>query len=110
MDSETSALPRFAEHKCFLNETWRVITCAKLSVDDEGRDVHYVGSMGTMTISSRGKDGAGEVSVLINSARQSLIAWSTEPIKEGVDVLVIDDLAPQTVLVEPINNHFHTNI
>ena len=70
----------------------------------------FIGCVGDVILATRGKDGAGEAFIEINGTRQACIAWSEEPIGEGVKVLVIDDLAVQTVLVEPLSKHFSTLI
>lgn len=67
----------------------------------------YVGCIGEISVSTRGQQGAGEAVVEVRGSRQSCIAWSDTPLQRGEKVLVIDDLATQTVLVEPWSVHIH---
>jgi hypothetical protein len=49
-----------------------------------------VGSIGVLTIATRGDKGPGEVLVQIRGGSETYIAWSPEPLPRGASVLVID--------------------
>jgi hypothetical protein len=58
-----------------------------------------VGSIGVLTIATRGDKGPGEVLVQIRGGSETYIAWSPEPLPRGASVLVIDSRGTRTVEV-----------
>jgi len=63
------------------------------------RDLSAVGSLGVLTVATRGSQGAGEVLVSLRGGSESLLAWSDEPLPKGTHVMVIDAIATRTVRV-----------
>jgi hypothetical protein len=61
------------------------------------QEYSLVGSIGEMTIATRGQAGPGEVLVRIRGGTESYIAWSIEPIRKGATVLVIESRGSRTV-------------
>jgi hypothetical protein len=61
------------------------------------RDGALVGSIGVLTIATRGQAGPGEVLVQIRGGSETYIAWSPEPLPRGSTVLVIDSRGSRTV-------------
>ena len=57
---------------------------------DYARDDTLVGSIGVITIATRGQAGPGEVLVQIRGGSETYIAWSPEPLPRGSTVLVIE--------------------
>lgn len=57
-----------------------------------------VGTMGYLTVATRGADGPGEVSI---SPQGCYIAWSQEPIARGSQVIVTAERDTRTVSVQP---------
>jgi len=69
---------------------------------DEQRDAMQnvtVGSRGTLTIATRGKDGPGEVQV---DEGETFIAYSEEPLSKGTVVVIYDTHGGRRVDVEPL--------
>ena len=64
-------------------------------------DDSLIGSIGVITIATRGAAGAGEVMVKIRGGSEAFIAWSAEPIRRGSTVLVINNRGTRTVDVSP---------
>ena len=60
-------------------------------------DESLIGSIGVMTIATRGAHGPGEVLVKIRGGSEAFIAWSAEPIPRGSTVLVINNRGTRTV-------------
>jgi hypothetical protein len=60
-------------------------------------DYELVGSIGVLTIATRGQAGPGEVLVKIRGGRETFIAWSLTPILKGATVLVIESRGTRTV-------------
>jgi membrane protein implicated in regulation of membrane protease activity len=60
-----------------------------------------IGCVGSLTVATRGRAGAGEVLVTVRGSRETYLAWSQESLPRGTDVLVIDVRGPRTVQVEP---------
>jgi membrane protein implicated in regulation of membrane protease activity len=58
-----------------------------------------IGSRGTLTIATRGKDGPGEVQV---DGGEAFIAYSAEPIPTGTTVVIYDTHGARRVDVEPL--------
>jgi hypothetical protein len=65
------------------------------------RDGALVGSIGVLTIATRGQGGPGEVLVQIRGGSETFIAWSPEPLPRGSTVLVIDSRGSRAVDVSP---------
>lgn len=59
-----------------------------------------IGQVGLVIAPTRGKDGAGEVSIAVGGSREVYLAWSKDPIPKGTQVLVIDECGVRTVTVE----------
>ncbi len=64
-------------------------------------DASAIGCVGTLTVATRGEHGAGEVLVTVRGAKETLMAWSDEPLPKGAKVLVVDVRGARTVVVEP---------
>lgn len=60
-----------------------------------------VGCVGSLTVATRGPEGAGEVLVTVRGSRETYLAWSQQPLPRGTEVLVIDVRGARTVQVEP---------
>jgi hypothetical protein len=61
------------------------------------RDEAAIGTVGVLTIATRGSAGPGEVLVKIRGGTEHFLAWSEKPIKRGAIVLIIDCRGPLTV-------------
>jgi hypothetical protein len=72
-------------------------------VDGDGT---LVGSIGVLTIATRGQAGPGEVLVPIRGGSETFIAWSAEPLARGSTVLVIESRGTRTVDVSAWNDPF----
>jgi hypothetical protein len=70
-------------------------------------DVSLIGCIGVLTVATRGQAGPGEVLVKIRGGREAYIAWSSEPIRRGSTVLVIESRGTRAVDVsewtDPLN-------
>ena len=70
-------------------------------------DVSLIGCIGVLTVATRGPAGPGEVLVKIRGGREAYIAWSSEPIRKGSTVLVIESRGTRAVDVsewtDPLN-------
>jgi hypothetical protein len=70
-------------------------------------DVSLIGRVGVLTVATRGPAGPGEVLVKVRGGREAFIAWSTEPIRRGSTVLVIESRGTRAVDVsawtDPLN-------
>jgi hypothetical protein len=53
-------------------------------------DSSEIGSVGVLTIGTRGDSGPGEVRIKIRGGSETFIAWSEGPLPKGATVLVID--------------------
>jgi hypothetical protein len=62
-------------------------------------DSSEIGSVGVLTIGTRGQHGPGEVRIKIRGGSESFIAWSESPLPRGATVLVIDSRGPRAVNV-----------
>ena len=60
-------------------------------------DNELVGSIGVLTVATRGPAGPGEVLVRIRGGRETFIAWSLTPMPKGATVLVIETRGTRTV-------------
>ncbi|HUB22535.1 MAG TPA: hypothetical protein VMA97_09030 [Streptosporangiaceae bacterium] len=61
------------------------------------RDESSVGSVGVLTVGTRGKDGPGEVNIKIRGGSETFLAWSEKPLPKGATVLVISSRGARTV-------------
>jgi hypothetical protein len=61
------------------------------------RDEAAIGTVGVLTIATRGAAGPGEVRIKIRGGSEHYLAWSEAPIRKGATVLVIDYRGPRTV-------------
>jgi hypothetical protein len=61
------------------------------------RDEAAIGTVGVLTIATRGAAGPGEVRIKIRGGSECYLAWSEAPIPKGATVLVIDYRGPRTV-------------
>ncbi len=66
-------------------------------------DASAIGCVGKLTVATRGARGSGEVLVTVRGSKETLLAWSDEPLPRGSKVLVVDLRGPRTVVVEPWN-------
>jgi membrane-bound ClpP family serine protease len=70
-------------------------------------DVSLIGRIGVLTVATRGPAGPGEVLVKVRGGREAYIAWSSEPIRRGSAVLVIESRGTRAVDVsewtDPLN-------
>jgi len=66
-------------------------------------DASAIGCVGTLLVATRGDRGAGEVLVTVRGSKETLLAWSDEPLPKGSKVLVVEARGPRTVVVEPWN-------
>jgi hypothetical protein len=64
-------------------------------------DSTLVGSIGVLTIATRGPAGPGEVQLSIRGGSEHYIAWSPEPLPRGSTVLVIETRGTRSVEVSP---------
>ncbi|OBG72041.1 hypothetical protein A5714_22180 [Mycobacterium sp. E2462] len=64
-------------------------------------DASAIGCVGTLTVATRGDRGAGEVLVTVRGAKETFLAWSSEPLAKGSAVLIVDIRGARTVVVEP---------
>jgi hypothetical protein len=60
-------------------------------------DVSLIGCIGVLTVATRGPAGPGEVLVKHRGGREAYIAWSSEPIRRGSTVLVIESRGTRAV-------------
>ena len=61
------------------------------------RDESAIGTVGVITLATRGQAGPGEVRIRIRGGSESLIAWSPAPLPIGTTVLVPDSRGRRTV-------------
>ena len=61
------------------------------------RDESAIGTVGVITLATRGQAGPGEVRIRIRGGSESLIAWSPTPLPKGATVLVIESRGSRTV-------------
>jgi hypothetical protein len=65
------------------------------------QDGTLVGSIGVLTIATRGAAGPGEVQLTIRGGSEHYIAWSPQPLPRGSTVLVIESRGTRSVEVSP---------
>jgi hypothetical protein len=61
------------------------------------RDESAIGTVGVITIATRGQAGCGEVRIKIRGGTENFIAWSAKPLPIGTTVLVTDYRGRRTV-------------
>jgi hypothetical protein len=61
------------------------------------RDESCVGSVGVLTIATRGDAGPGEVLIKIRGGSEAFLAWSEKPLPRGATVLVIESRGARAV-------------
>ena len=54
------------------------------------RDEACIGSVGVLSVATRGAAGPGEVHIKIRGGSETFIAWSEKPLPRGATVLVIE--------------------
>jgi hypothetical protein len=62
-------------------------------------DPSSIGSVGVLTVGTRGDSGPGEVRIKIRGGSETFIAWSDNPLPRGATVLVIDSRGRRAVEV-----------
>jgi hypothetical protein len=60
-------------------------------------DSSAIGSVGVLTIGTRGDRGPGEVRIKIRGGSETFIAWSESPLPKGATVLVIEERGRRAV-------------
>ncbi len=60
-------------------------------------DESLIGSIGVLTVATRGQAGPGEVLLRVRGGRECFLAWSIDPIPKGATVLVIETRGTRTV-------------
>jgi hypothetical protein len=61
------------------------------------RDESAIGTVGVLTVGTRGPAGPGEVRIKIRGGSERFLAWSENPLPKGATVLVIDTRGLRTV-------------
>jgi hypothetical protein len=61
------------------------------------RDETAIGTVGVLTVATRGLAGPGEVRIRIRGGSELFLAWSETPLPKGATVLVIEYRGPLTV-------------
>jgi hypothetical protein len=61
------------------------------------RETTLIGSIGVLTVATRGPAGPGEVMIKIRGGSETYIAWSPTPLPKGATVLVIESRGSRTV-------------
>ena len=61
------------------------------------RDEACVGSVGVLSVATRGADGPGEVHIKIRGGSETFVAWSEKPLPRGATVLIIESRGTRTV-------------
>jgi hypothetical protein len=65
------------------------------------QDSAVIGSVGVLTVATRGAAGPGEVLVRVRGGSETFLAWSEEPLRRGTNVLVIESRGLREVDVTP---------
>jgi hypothetical protein len=60
-------------------------------------DESCVGSVGVLTVATRGQAGPGEVLIKIRGGSEAFLAWSDTPLPRGATVLVTDSRGARSV-------------
>ncbi|HMD95562.1 MAG TPA: hypothetical protein VKG80_23255 [Trebonia sp.] len=61
------------------------------------RDESTIGTVGVLTVATRGSAGPGEVRIKVRGGSECFLAWSESPLPKGATVLVIDHRGLRTV-------------
>ena len=61
------------------------------------KDEASIGSVGVLTVATRGDQGPGEVLIKIRGGTETFLAWSEAPLPRGATVLVIDSRGARAV-------------
>ena len=61
------------------------------------RDESSIGSVGVLTVGTRGENGPGEVFIKIRGGSETYLAWSEKPLPKGTTVLVISSRGARAV-------------
>jgi hypothetical protein len=61
------------------------------------RDEACIGSVGVLSVATRGAAGPGEVHIKIRGGSETFLAWSEKPLPRGATVLVIESRGTRTV-------------
>jgi hypothetical protein len=61
------------------------------------RDEACIGSVGVLTVATRGDQGPGEVLIKIRGGSETFLAWSEKPLPRGATVLVVESRGARTV-------------
>ena len=61
------------------------------------RDESSIGSVGRLSVATRGDAGPGEVLIKIRGGSEAFLAWSDKPLPKGATVLVIDSRGERAV-------------
>lgn len=64
-------------------------------------DESALGSIGVLTIGTRGTAGPGEALLKVRGGTEAYIAWSARPLPRGTKVLAVTARGPRTVEVVP---------
>jgi hypothetical protein len=65
------------------------------------RDESALGSIGVLTIGTRGPAGPGEALLKVGGGTEAYIAWSERPLPRGTEVMAVTSRGPRTVDVVP---------
>ena len=60
-------------------------------------DSSAIGSVGVLTVGTRGERGPGEVRIKIRGGSESFIAWSESPLPRGASVLITESRGQRAV-------------
>ena len=60
-------------------------------------DEACIGTVGVLTVATRGEAGPGEVHIKIRGGSELFLAWSDKPLPKGSTVLVIDSRGARAV-------------
>jgi hypothetical protein len=61
------------------------------------RDEACIGSVGVLSVATRGTAGPGEVHIKIRGGSETFLAWSEKPLPRGATVLIIESRGTRTV-------------
>jgi hypothetical protein len=61
------------------------------------RDDAVIGCTGELLIATRGTAGPGEVLVRVRGGTEAFLAWSDEPLRKGLNVLVVESRGSRQV-------------
>jgi hypothetical protein len=61
------------------------------------RDEACIGSVGVLSVATRGTAGPGEVHIKIRGGSETFLAWSEKPLPRGATVLIIESRGARTV-------------